>query len=403
MVRMSGNLRRLERLRNTRNSSRVLNLIALEKDFAAAEAAPTGRQRSKVPASEGEPFFINSAFSKAIFVKHNLRPEEYDLFDERSAVETKLIVPFETTRLELGGRSFFLGERSANDTLRTIFRIDPDSRDPRTARDMKVLQVLNKVPSFDAFILREALRCAGLNVDHRYFSASFAETKDATEAIYADMGALIQTALGQAASEEQLERFVEQVWNVEDGGQNLFFEALKIPRSEWREVVFAWKALLYYRQKIHKEADRLPQLARAIKAVRLTNNVNMCSVSELQDLKHQFIRNLNGLQNRAHDDYERLSQALVSALANFEVSKFRQWLRALSSNIVKLGTDVTTFDQAATYYLYEFGGKNCLDGCAYELGLRGLNDLIAQRFAQSERRARPRPKQTALLDSDTPV
>jgi hypothetical protein len=147
----------------------------------------------------------------------------------------------------------------------------------------------------------------------------------------------------------------------------------------------------------------LPQLARAIKTVRLTNNVNMCSASELQDLKHQFIRNLNGLQNRAHDDYERLSQALISALSNFEANKFRQWLRALSSNIVKLGTDVTTFDQAATYYLYEFGGKTCLDGCAYELGLRGLNDLIAQRFAQSERRAWPRSTQTVLLDSDSPV
>jgi len=387
MRQMSVQLRRLDKLRSTRNSSRVLNLIALERDLGVAEVSPLWRQRSKSTAAP-EPFFLNSALSRAIFVKHNLRPEEYELFDERSVVETKLIVPFDKTRLELGGRSFFLGERAAKEAIRSIFMIDPDSRDPQTARDMKVLRVLNKVPSFDAFILREALRLAGLNTDPRYFNDSYQETKDATEAIYAAMGPLVQAALGKAASEEELERFVEQVWNVEgEATQNLFFEALRIPRSEWHEIVFAWKALLYYRQRVNREADRLPKLARAIKAVRLTNNVDMCSVSELNELKQQFLRNLIALQNRAQQDYERLSQALVSALSNFEAKKFRHWLRTLSSNIVKLGTDVTTFDQVVSYYLYEFGGKDCLDGVGYELGLRGLNELVAGRFDKSVRAA----------------
>jgi hypothetical protein len=398
MGRVNVQLRRLEKLRNTRNSSRVLNLIALEEDLGGViEDAPFGRQRSNFGSSAAEPFFLNSGLSKVIFIKHNLRPGEYDLFDEQSVVETKLILPFDKRRLELGGRSFFLGERAAKETLRSIFRIDPESRDPQTARDMKVLRVLNKVPSFDAFILREALRHAGLNIDPRYFSASYIETKDATEAIYSDMGSLIQAALGKAASEAELERFVEQVWNVEgEGRRNLFFEALRIPRSEWHEIVFAWKALLYYRQKIHREADRLPQLARSIKTVRLTNNVNMCSVSELQELKQQLVRNLHALQNRAHEDYERLSQDLVSALSNFEANKFREWLRALSSNIVKLGTDVTTFDQVASYYLYEFGGKDCLDGVAYELALRGLNELVAGRFDKNGRPPGMRAREAAL-------
>jgi len=399
MARMNVPLRKLEKLRNTRNSSRVLNLIALEDDFGGVEDPPFAR-RSSFSSSAGEPFFLNSGLSKVIFVKHNLRPEEYELFDDRAVVETKLIVPFDKRRLELGGRSFFLGERAAKETLRSIFRIDPESRDPQTARDMKVLRVMNKVPSFDAFILREALRLAGLNPDPRYFAASYLETKDATEAIYADMGPLVQTALGKAASEEELERFVDQVWNVDgDGKQNLFFEALRIPRAEWPEIVFAWKALLYYRQKIHKETDRLPKLAREIRTARLTNNVNMCSLSELNDLKQQLIRNLLALQTRAHEDYERLSQALVSALTKFEAKKFRQWLRMLSSNIVKLGTDVTTFDQVASYYLYEFGGKDCLDGVAYELGLRGLNELVAHRFDKAGSRARMRAREAALWDS----
>jgi hypothetical protein len=384
MGRMNAQLRRLEKLQNTRNSPRVLNLIALEADFGVAEDAAYAKQNATPPASGAEPFFFNSGLNKAIFVKHNLRPEEYELFDAHSVVETKVIVPFDKARLELGGRSFFLAERAAKDTLRGIFKINPDGRDGQTARDMKVLRVLNKVPSFDAFVLREALRLAGVNVDPRYFSASYQEIQAATATIYADIGPLVQAALGKNASIDELERFVDEVWNVDGSGkQNRFFEALRIPRSEWAEIVFAWKALLYYRQKTHREEDRLPRLARAIKSVRVTNNVNMCSTRELHELKQQLVRNLLGLQSRAQEDSERLSQALVSAISAFEVKRFRQWLRTLSSNIVKLGTDVTIFDQVVSYYLYEFGGKECLDGVSYEVGLRNLNELVARRFDES--------------------
>ena len=377
-------MRRLEKLQSTRNSPRVLNLIALEEDFKIAEEAALAKRNGTPLPPGSEPFFYNSGLSGAIFVKHNLRPEEFDLFDKHAVVETKVIVPFDRKRLELGGRSFFLGERAAKDTLRGMFKINADARDQNTLRDMKVLRVLNTVPSFDPFILREALRLAVLNVDARYFSASYFEIKTATDAIYQDLGPLVSAALGKDPSMEELERFVEQVWNVDCAStKNLFFESLRIPRSEWHDIVFAWKALLYYRQKTHKEEDRVPELARAIRMARVSNNVNMCSARELHELKQQLVRNLIALQSRAQDDSERLSQTLVRAIANFEMKRFRQSLRELSANIVKLGTDVTIFDQVVGYYLYEFGGKQNLDGVAYEVGLRSLNEILGTRFERT--------------------
>jgi hypothetical protein len=59
--------------------------------------------------------------------------------------------------------------------------------------------------------------------------------------------AFIESALGQTATKEHLERFIEQVSNVTQASSTkLFFETLRIPRSEWPEIVFAWKALLFY-------------------------------------------------------------------------------------------------------------------------------------------------------------
>jgi hypothetical protein len=87
------------------------------------------------------------------------------------------------------------------------------------------------------------------------------------------------------------------------------------------------------------------------------------------------------------------AQAAISA---FEVKRFRHWLRTLSSTIVKLGTDVTIFDQVVSYYLYEFGGKQNLDGVSYEVGLRSLNELVALRFDEPGGTARSRGMEAAV-------
>jgi hypothetical protein len=374
-------LRRLEKLRAIRHSARILNLIVLNEEISADRESP---ETTRTSPNDPEPFFLNAALQGAIFVKHNLRPGEFDLFDARSPVETKVIVPFDKSRLDLGARSFFLGERTADDTLRSFFKIDPVLRDPRTVRDMKVLGVLKTVPSFDPFILREALRLEAINVNPQYFSASYNEIKAATEAIYNDIKPLIEAALGKPATADELERFVEQVWNV--GGpetRNLFFETLRIPRSEWHDIVFAWKALLYYQQRNRVDDGSISRMVRAMKDLRVTNNLTMCGAREMQDLKQGLVRQLFLLQTRARKNSERLSRALVNSLANFDAKKFRDVLRELSKSIVDLGTDVTVFEQVVSYYLYEFGQKKQVDGAAYEQGLRTLNEIVSLRFEKS--------------------
>jgi hypothetical protein len=109
---------------------------------------------------------------------------------------------------------FFLGESGYPDILRNFLKIDPDG---------EVLDTLRNVPSFDPFVPRESLRWADITADPRYFAASYQEMKAATEAVYSDIKPFIESALGKKASEHDLERFVEQAWNVGDStSPNLF-------------------------------------------------------------------------------------------------------------------------------------------------------------------------------------
>src|SRR6185312_3175129 len=282
--------RRIEKMRLVENTSRVLNLIALEKLCFGQPSEPASKIRpAALPQPATQRFFLNEFLNRAIFLKHNIRADEKSLFDDHGHVETKILIPFDGTRLELGARSFFIGERAYAEVLRNFLRIDPAGEDEKSGRDLKVLEVLRKIPSFDPFILRESLRAAGISVDRRYFEASYNEMEAATDAVYSDIKPLIESALGQTATKEQLERFIEQVWNVtEESSTNLFFETLRIPRSEWPEIVFAWKALLFYRMKTRTAAHRLAEVVTAMKQIRLSNNINMCSAKDLHKLKQHL-------------------------------------------------------------------------------------------------------------------
>jgi len=376
--------RRIDRIRLSENVSRVLNLFALEKDFSG-ETAGDGHRLSVWPVSRPNPgrFFHNRILSRAIFLKHNLRPYEKRLFTSPGHVETKILIPIDANRLECGAQSFFIGERSYHQVVREVLQMNLDDADAITKRDFKLLDILRGIPSFDPFILSEALRLAGIDVDKRYFSASYNQVKVATEAVYSDFKPLIEAALGKSATQEQLGRFVDQVWNVTAAtSANLFFDTLRIPQSEWHDIVFAWKALLFYRLETKKLDSRLPDLIGAMKHIQISNNINMCDRKELRRVEHHLVQGLFELQKRSASYAENAARTLVEAVSvEFDAVKFRETLRRLSGNMVALGTDVTVFDQAVSYYNHLFGQKGCyVDGAVYEMTLRGLDELVSLRF-----------------------
>jgi hypothetical protein len=377
-------IRRIDKIRLDDNVSRVLNLVALEKNLSG-QPVEVGRRASSSSASAPETgrFFHNKILNRAIFLKHNLRPEEKSLFATHRPVETKILVPIDGNRLECGAQSFFIGEHSYRGVVRQMLKMNVDNPDKTAGRDLKLLDILRSIPSFDPFILSEALRLAGINVDRRYFNASYNQMKIASEAVYSDFKPLIEAAIGRSATTEQLSRFVDQIWNVTEAtSTNLFFETLRIPKSEWHDIVFAWKALLYYRLEMKKVDARLPDLIRAMKNVKLNNNVNGCDRKELRRIEHHLVQCLLELQKRSSTSSETAIRALVNAVSvQFDPVKFREALRQLSPSIVTLGTDVTVFDQAVSYYNHLFAQKGSyIDGVEYELTVRSLDELVSLRF-----------------------
>jgi hypothetical protein len=114
------------------SSNRVLNLNALAQRHAGD------------PAHHALPLFFSPIINTSIILKHRLRADEGDEFQEQRSIATKIIIPFEKNNLRSGGRSMFVDQSDFEQLLSEVgnYRSAEDM-----ARDLFVLRLLDSLPS----------------------------------------------------------------------------------------------------------------------------------------------------------------------------------------------------------------------------------------------------------------
>ncbi len=366
-------VRSFHRIRNT-NSGRILNLIDL------TDAASAGSRTEGISASC---IFHAKALNYSILAKHNIRDNERELFTRNLQVATKIFIPFDPKRLDIGGRSFFIEEHQFKDHLKELVHIDSSLADPHVQHDVKVLETLGQSPTLDPFIVTERLRAEGIVVAPTFFAESYALTHKASSDAFQAFKPLLQKALGKVASDEEMGRFIDQVWNVTAAtSSNPFLEALMIPRSEWANVIFAWKALIYYDIVSRDSPQRLQRVLNILQGITPKGRVSKGAHHDLMELKREFARQLYKLHDGSTGYIQLALQKIVNAiLSESGASEISECLRGMARNITKVGTDVILFDQITSYFLYMYPKPSIDFVDADELGsqLANLCDIVQLR------------------------
>ncbi|HEV2563391.1 MAG TPA: hypothetical protein VGT78_14740 [Rhizomicrobium sp.] len=117
------------------------------------------------------PLFDSPVLNRSIFLKHRVRTDEAHLFVNPKPVALKVIVPFDSSDLRVGGKSIFYGQRSCAVIIRQVGNYG----DKTPARDLATLQLLDSLPSLDPFLLREQFRGHGISVADCYLEISRAD------------------------------------------------------------------------------------------------------------------------------------------------------------------------------------------------------------------------------------
>ena len=88
--------RNLALIRESGSTARVLNLALVNDKFGETEE------------HAANPLFRSKRLNRAVILKHALRGAERDAFKTTPVCATKVILPFASGELELGGMSFFV-------------------------------------------------------------------------------------------------------------------------------------------------------------------------------------------------------------------------------------------------------------------------------------------------------
>lgn len=319
----SEGIRDLSLIRASGSTARVMNLALTYERFGESDEF------------KESPLFRCEALNRALIVKHALRPHERALFEHPTTHATKIIFPFSPTELNLGGISVMLGEIQFDKIFRSVVGgVDPISLDA----DVELLDLLNDVPSFDPFLMREQLRRLDRTPARCFFEVSDADVSSMMRFVAKEIEPLAALAFGATGRriEKMAERLADKLM-MDEGAQMLepLRAALAMNMAQYRDGVFAWKGFLYYKWSLGQLETGQEHFGKSLALCRFTGGMPATKM-EVEKLRRNVIARTNLVLQRTNEamrDYE----SAFGALSRGAPMSFRDFLLSAPGRFIGLG------------------------------------------------------------------
>lgn len=236
-------------------SSRVFNCNDLARKL----------ERQKV---EDRLFFKNASMNTLILIKEPLTDERVAPHPSGFAVGTKLYIPYNEANVYEGGRSVFCHSKQLMEVLNQHFGFDGAKVSKEDLdRDLKILNILDKLPSLDVFLMRDALELDGLKVNEKYFEIEEVQRAAIQEFIRGKIEPLVRAAYGSGQSvAAKVSQLIDKIWEAKDTvALDNLIKAFRIPEDEAPTIFAAWKGIIFYCYEYSRTKEMREAFARWLK------------------------------------------------------------------------------------------------------------------------------------------
>ncbi|MEY4249009.1 MAG: hypothetical protein RJA87_642 [Pseudomonadota bacterium] len=336
-------VRKLSSLQETAASSRVLNLVTTWK-----QSGPQAQYADR-------PLLENRVLNRSIIVKHQLRANERVYFDDKRLSATKIIIPIDMDNLQTGGYSIFIGERNYEARLKTLL----GSNSRNNARDREVLTMLDTLPSFDPFLLREALIKKGLDVAPCYFELSPADLVAMRALATDEVSSLVRLSFaGNAGLAAHTDRLINKILATKPDEQlEPLRHTLKLSAEEFEEGLFCWKAFLYYKWAQTEILDNAQLLIEDILNIQ---PMGFLKQSERQYLNYSRMITRRGLMDTL-DNIEKIvliyDRAYCDLIKRGSPLLFREFLLTAPRLFHRLGGQLAAISHMSHFWAFRFHSR----------------------------------------------
>ena len=253
-------IRKLDKINDTGSSMRVLDLVKINQIYGQTESYKT------------QPLFNSRILNQAIIIKHRLRANEIEMFDSPRTVATKLIIPIDRNDLRSGGQYLFLGQKGEQAAIDMVM----NDQSQAGARDRRTLAILDSLPSFDPFLVREHLRRDGVVPAPCYFEISSADATRMLTFVRREVEPLSHRSLKTVARKPSAAPAPDAPADLAQKlmANDLLDEmeplrvALQMAPRQFADGVFAWRGMLYYKWVCSEMREQLPDVTSEIRTLR---------------------------------------------------------------------------------------------------------------------------------------
>lgn len=322
------------------STSRVLNL----RHIARANAGDPEHGRT--------PLFLSPTINTAFLLRHRIRPDEEYLFKAPRSTGIKIIVPFDLSDLRAGGRSFFVGERGFIENLRAAGHY---SGDEKLERDVKILNLLDAIPSLDPFLLREHLRNNEIEVAPCYFAISASDQERMHEFVSAGLSRLVMMASGDGGDDGSTGRMVTAMLS---GQINEKLEPLRMTlgmsEADFREGTFSWRGFLYYKWAIQNFAPGVMGILRQIMDIRPHGAVSDAQHAYLTSARRNIIELVRDNDRHISEVLSIYDTSFAGLTGNSSPKAFRDFLLSAPCMFLDLGEKIGAISHIVSFWRYRF-------------------------------------------------
>jgi hypothetical protein len=221
--------------------------------------------------------------------------------------------------------------------------------------DIEMLQVLDALPSFDPFLMRERLRRGGLTPARCYFDVTDADLARMRKFVTDEITQLVELAFaGHGAGARALAAKLSDKLMTDETAASLepLRQTLRMTGEDYREGVFAWKGFLYYKWVVAEWGARLPELARSILGARVVNAPRE-DMATINAARQRIVKVMGVTMKRVQGALGEYDVAF-KALSEGKPTAFRDFLLNAPSMFLSIGEAVGIIKHIDSFWRFRF-------------------------------------------------
>jgi hypothetical protein len=295
-------------------------------------------------------FFKNVSMNTVVLIKEPLLEERVEPHPSGFAVGTKLYIPYNDANVYEGGRSVFCHSRGLMEVLNQHYGFDgANASKEDIERDLKMLSVLDKLPSLDVFLMRDALDLEGLEVNPHYFEIEETQRAAIQEFIRGKIEPLVRAAYGHEQSvADRVSQLVDKIWEAKDTvALDNLIKAFRLPEGEAPAIFAAWKGIIFYCYEYERTRERREDFARWLKdGAQERELVPKAKHDYIDQARRAVIERLREHWKNVESSTKEYDAAYANFVQSSNPSGFVEFLRTSKSVYWRMGDSLSKMSHA---------------------------------------------------------